>query len=163
MEENKLVPVLRDGINLVKVMLFKRLKDRCSKQYPERGQEDIQRLSGAVINELFGTANEREPFASFLEENRAAVEAEIRAIPAAFDTFRIALTDALRMQFLCDSHEGVDSSAILSRADAMGILIMDREVPLPKTFLNLIRTLAVADGILSPEALAINEDLDTEA
>jgi hypothetical protein len=162
-EENKLVPVLRDGVNLVKVMLFKRLKDRCAERYPERTRQDIQRLSGAVINELFGNANDREPFASYLRENRAAVEVELRAIPAAFDAFRIALTDALRMQFLCDSHEGVDSSAILSRADALGILIRDREVPLPKTFLNLVRTLAVADGILSPEALTINEDLDTEA
>ena len=45
------------------------------------------------------------------------------------------------MQFLCDHQENIDSTALLSRAARIGILIAEREVPLPVTFMNMVRSL----------------------
>ena len=42
------------------------------------------------------------------------------------------------------------SQAVLSRARDLGVLIVDREVPLPKTFMNQVRRLGVAFNLLSP-------------
>jgi hypothetical protein len=62
---------------------------------------------------------------------------------------RIPLTDALRVQFLCDYQEGIDSSEILQRAKQFNLLILDREVPLPASFLNLARRLGGAFDLLA--------------
>jgi hypothetical protein len=61
---------------------------------------------------------------------------------------RIPLSDSLRVQFLCDSMEGFDSSAILVQADKLGILLHDRPVPLPKNFLELVRRLGKGHNLL---------------
>jgi hypothetical protein len=65
------------------------------------------------------------------------------------DHLRIPLTDALRIQFLCDSHEGIDSTAVLERAERQEILIVEREVPLPGAFMSVVRSFGRAYGILN--------------
>ncbi len=67
---------------------------------------------------------------------------------------RIPITDALRVQFLCDSMEGIDSSVILLQAEELGVLLADREVPLPKNFLNLVRRLGSSFNILTGEPIS---------
>jgi hypothetical protein len=148
--EMKLVPVLREGVNVVKMIFYKNLRAHLGKKHPDRTPEHIGRLSGAVLNELFGCPNAAEPFKSFAEKNRAAIDRELHQVAADFEPFRIPLTDALRVQFLCDSREGVDGQAVLSRARDLGVLIVDREVPLPKTFMNQVRRLGVAFNLLAP-------------
>jgi hypothetical protein len=64
------------------------------------------------------------------------------------------LTDALRIKFLCDSLEGIDSGPVLVRAERLGILLVDRKVPLPKTFMDLVRRVGVAHNLLQPSAFA---------
>lgn len=147
--ESKLVPILRDGVDVVKMILFKEMKRSMSESVPQRQPDEIVRLSAAAINRIFGTPNTDPSFLAFVEENKELVEAQIRAIPEEMEAMKIPLTDALRVQFLCDDQEGIDSKGILEQADALNILIKDRPVPLPKTFLNLIRTLGVAHGILA--------------
>jgi hypothetical protein len=61
---------------------------------------------------------------------------------------RIPLSDGLRVLFLCDSMEGIDSSPVLVRADELGILLHDRPVPLPKNFLELVRRLGKSFNLL---------------
>ena len=78
------------------------------------------------------------------------LDTELRGIATTFAELRIPITDALRMHFLCDSQEGVDSGAILARAHALGILLVDRQVPLPKNFLNLVRSLGKSFNLLIP-------------
>jgi hypothetical protein len=148
--EAKLVPVLREGVNVVKMIFFKSLKPRLEQKHPEQPAEYVSRLSGAVLNELFGTPSAVEPFKSFAEDNREVIEAELKELASNFDNLRIPLTDALRVQFLCDSREDIDSQAVLSRARDLGVLIVEREVPLPKTFMNQVRRLGVALNLLTP-------------
>ena len=126
--EDRLVPALREGINVVKMIFFKQLKPYLAEKYPADTPEYANRLTGALINEVFATPSDVEPFKTFAEDNRSFIEAEIKLIPETFADLRIPLTDALRIQFLCDDREGVDNQASLSRARELGILIVDRDV-----------------------------------
>jgi hypothetical protein len=53
------------------------------------------------------------------------------------------------MQFLCDRQAGIDSAIVLSRADQLGLLVTEREIPLPATFMNLVRTLGSRLNLLA--------------
>lgn len=149
--ESKLVPVLREGVNLVKMILFKKLKPHISEKYPDRDPAFVGLLSGAIVNDFFGTPNTDEPFASFYGENSHLINSELETMSADFEELHIPLTDALRIQFLCDSQEGIDSEFTLKQARQLGILIIDREVPLPNTFITLVKQLGVAHGMLMPQ------------
>lgn len=139
--EQKLIPVLREGVAVVKMILFKEVKPYLGEKYPDRGVEFAGRLVGAVINELFGTPNPARDFAAFAEEHRGLIADEMALLAVRHPNLRIPLTDALRIQFLCDRQENIDSIAVLSRAEQLGILITEREIPLPATFINMVRSL----------------------
>ncbi|MDI6790998.1 MAG: hypothetical protein QME44_09980 [Thermodesulfobacteriota bacterium] len=149
--ESKLIPIMREGVEVIKMIFFKKLKAYLSQKYPERETSYINKLSGAIINDLFGTPNPGEPFATFVKENRACIAEEMDHIAVEFDGMRIPLTDALRVQFLCDNQEGIDNSRILARAQELHILLVDREVPLPRHFLDLVRKLGNTFGFLVPQ------------
>ena len=146
--ESKLIPILRDGVDIIKMVLYKKLNDHLSRKYQDKEKAYLKMTCGAMINALFGIENLEEPFKSFAEENKAFIQNEIAGIALELDEIRIPLTDALRVQFLCDSLEGIDSAAILSRAEELNLLISDRQVPLPKNFMNLVRKLGEKFNIL---------------
>jgi len=146
--ENQLLPILREGVDVVKMILFKRLREHLSKKCPGCEHAYINKLSGAIINDLFGGPSPDRVFVEFAEENKSRIDEELRNIPTEFEKLRIPLTDALRVQFLCDHQEGIDSSAVLRRANELGILISDREVPLPAKFVSLVRKLGSANELL---------------
>lgn len=147
--ESKLIPIMREGVDVVKMILFKKLRMHLSEKYSLRDTQFINRLTGAIINDLFGTPNTQEPFASFVEENLLFIKREMSEIHNEFREMCIPLTDALRVQFLCDSQEGLDSSAVLARAKKLGILLVEREVPLPAKFIHLVRRLGASHDLLS--------------
>ncbi len=148
--ESKLVPVLRESIDVVKMIFFKELKRRLSEKYPDQNAAFNSKFSGAILNELFGAPNTQEPFASFVNENSSRIDEEMKTIAVQFEALRTPLTDALRVQFLCDSQDGFDSEFILSRAKELGVLIEERDIPLPNTFMNMVRKLGVDYKILAP-------------
>ena len=146
----KLVPVLREGIDIIKMVLFNELKPFLEKRYPQKDPVDITRLAGAVVNDLFGVENMEEPFASFTRENAQVIKKELGAIATHFDHLHIPLTDALRIQYLCDCQEDVNSESVLEKAKKLNIILTDREVPLPGAFMSLVRSFGVAYKILEP-------------
>ncbi|MEJ2033218.1 MAG: hypothetical protein P8Y63_09305 [Deltaproteobacteria bacterium] len=148
--ESKLIPIMREGVEIVKMIVYKELRDSFAGRFSGQPPTMAARLAGAVLNELFGPSSSQAEFAAFVEENRSRIAEELRGFPGRFEKLRIPLTDALRVQFLCDSLEGIDSKATLARAREYGILIVDREVPLPKNFLHLVRRLGAAYGLLIP-------------
>ncbi len=150
--ENKLIPSMREGINVVKMIFFKKFSGLLSEKYPDQEKKYVSMLSGAVLNDLFGTPNLEEPFKSFSERNKRRIEEELAGIAHNLEYMLIPLTDALRMQFLCDSQEGNDGSIILSRAEDLGILLKDRELPMPHHFMELVRRLGSSYNlIVAPE------------
>jgi hypothetical protein len=139
--ENKLLPILRDGIYIIKMVLFKMMRSTLAERYPDGEQAFVNKLTGAVVNTLFGTPNREEPFLSFAKSNKILIDKEISNIAVEFPEMKIPITDALRVQFLCDSQEGFDNETMLMKARDLGILIMEREVPLPDHFMTLARNL----------------------
>ncbi len=149
--ENRLIPVLRQGIDVVKMIFFKQLQEHLAAGNQDRPPAFVNRLSGAVVNELFGTPSREEPFASFAREHQQQINEQLDNIADNFEKMRIPLTDALRMQCLCDHQEGIDSTALLKKADEKGILLKERDLPLPNRFLDLVRRLGVSFKLLHPQ------------
>jgi len=146
--ESKLILIMREGVEVIKMIFFKQLKDYLLANYSGGDGAYCGRLAGSVVNTLFGTENPAEPFASFADANRERIARELKNIPLVFEEMRIPLSDGLRVLFLCDSMEGIDSSPVLVRADELGILLHDRPVPLPKNFLELVRRLGKSFNLL---------------
>jgi hypothetical protein len=154
--DNTLIPVLRQAVDVFKMILFKELKSRLTPHHATAGATGphITQLTGATLNALFGVVNDVEPHATFVRDHDADIQQALAHLAADHSELRDALTDALRVQFLCDAEEGIDSEHILAQAEAIGLLVPDRETPLPKTFMHLARVLGIAHGILDPTEAA---------
>ena len=148
--ESKLIPILREGVEIVKMISFKKLKEALTKHYPDREGAFIAKLAGALINVIFGTPAYEEPFAIFARNHANLIAHEQAKVGAMLEELRIPLTDALRIQSLCDHQEGQDSTATLQQAQALGILLADRDLPLPHSFIELVHRLGAAFGLLLP-------------
>jgi hypothetical protein len=157
-KNSKLVPVLREGVCVVQMVLFKELRSQISKKYIDKEQTFHSMLTGAIINELFGIENPEERIQNFRKENIAAIEQELLALSTEMFELRPYITDAIRIQTLCDQQEGSDSSAILIAAEEMGVLITERELPLPSTFMTRLRLLGEKHGLTMPPVQLSKED-----
>lgn len=146
--ESKLVPIMREGVEVVKMIFFKEMKENLVKKNSEHDVTFSGRVAGAVLNELFGTPNTQEPFATFVQENQEVISDALSSVPKELEKLRIPLTDALRMQFLCDSMEGNEDKDVLERAEELGVLIVDRELPVPHHFMELVRRLGNSYDLL---------------
>lgn len=148
--ESKLLPILRQGVAVIQMVFYKRLKDYLGEIYPEGETTFINMLAGAVVNEIFGTPNSEEVYASFVEENEALIGEILKKVPLDLADMMVPLTDALRVQVICDHQEGIDSFSILTRANELKILLVPREIPLPSSFMNLARRLGNRNEIILP-------------
>jgi hypothetical protein len=159
LRQSELINVLREGIAVVQMVLFKELRASFTTKYPEREVTDRAMLVGAIINKLFGMENPEEKFQRFNQEHRAVIEQELIGFPQNFPRLLHRITDALRIQVLCDSQEGEDSTAVLEQAREFGILVQDREIPLPSTFITLIRQLGEEHGLtVAPMQISTEDD-----
>jgi len=150
--ESKLIPILREGVSVIKLILFKKLTAKIEGQFPDRERAFVNRLAGAVINDIFCTPNTEPAFADFVRRHQAEIDVVVLSIAGDFQEMLIPLTDALRVAVLCDHQEGTDSSAVLMKADRLHILLVERDLPLPHHFLELVRRLGAAFGLLLPPA-----------
>jgi len=148
--ESKLIPILREGVEVVKMISFKKLKETLAAKHSDWEGAFIAKIAGALINGIFGTPAHEEPFAVFARSHANLIAHELTKAWAMLEELRIPLTDALRIQSLCDHQEGRDSTATLQQAQEMGILLADRDLPLPHSFIELVRRLGSAFGLLLP-------------
>jgi hypothetical protein len=142
--QSRLIPVLREGICVVQMVLFKELRALLTRKYPDRDVPSIAMLTGAVTNELFGTLNPEEKFQDFRRQNRADIEQELLGLARELPFLTAPLTDALRMLALCDlqeKQESADNTRLLTQAADIGLLLTERELPLPSTFITMARSL----------------------
>jgi len=148
--ESKLIPILREGIEIVKMISFKKLKEALTAKHPTLEPTLIAKIAGALINTIFGAPAYDEPFAIFARNHATLIAHEQAKVGAMLEELRIPLTDALRIQSLCDHQEGQDSTATLKQAQDLGILLTDRDLPMPHSFIELVRRLGSAFGLLLP-------------
>lgn len=155
----KLIASLREGIAVVQMIFFKELKDILIKKHGDQPTEYISMLCGSITNEVFGTRNTEERFETFRKENLAVIEQQLLGLKDELPAMRKAVTDALRVQVLCDDHEKQDSSSTLTNADQIGFLVKDRELPLPSTFMTIVRTLGESHNlIIAPVQISPEDD-----
>ena len=147
--DNKVIPVMREAIMTVQMILFKALRQDIHDRYVDCAEPHHNRLAGAVINNLFGTQPQDAAVIAFAANNRELVERELRELAMQVPTLLPLLTDALRMKTICDNQEGIHSIPSLLMAKALGILQEDRPLPLPSTFMLQVRTLAVQHGLIA--------------
>ena len=157
-KKSQIVVALREGVAVVQMVFFKELRLQVGKRYPEMEQQEQLMLTGAITNELFGTPNTETRFVQFRENNKAIIEQELLGLAANMAQLRRYITDALRVQTLCDSHEGVDDTKVLEAADKIGILFKDRDIPLPSVFMTFVRGLGEQYQLIIPPVQISAED-----
>lgn len=148
--ERNFIPSLREGVDLVKMILFKTMKEYLAGKYDKQPSRYCSMLAGAIMNKLFNSHNPDEQFVLFVEENKEFIGEELHGLAQKFPDLRILLTDALRVHFLCNHQEGLEegNEAMLARAKEYGILIEERDVPLPKGFMELVHRVGRANGLV---------------
>ncbi len=155
----KIIPVMREAITMVQMIFFKQLQQSITSRYPDWDPAKHTSLAGAAVNNLFGTVPLDPAIIEFAEENRVLVEEELRGVATELADLCPYLTDALRMKTLCDNQEGVHSIPSLLMAKALGILLEERSLPMPSTFMLAVRTLSAENGLVEPFKAAPPEDI----
>ncbi len=147
-----LIQSLREGVDVVRMIFFLKVKESFKEKYQNESDEFQRLLCAAMLNRLFGTPNPESPYKEFAQEHHELIDQELSKIPEKFPELLIPLTDALRVHFLCNHCEGMPdlSAEILARARDFGILLEDRDVPLPKGFMNLVYRIGKAHGLINP-------------
>ena len=156
--KSQTVAALREGVAVVQMVFFKELRCQVVKRYPDFEQKEQLMLTGAITNELFGTQNTESRFLQFRENQKAVIEQELLGLAANLAELRPYITDALRVQTLCDRHEGSDNTDILEAADKIGILLKDRDIPLPSVFMTFVRGLGEQYQLIIPPVQITPED-----
>lgn len=149
-EKSQLLSVLREAVGVVQMVVFKELRASLAKKMPDLAGDRLSLLAGAITNELFGTQNPEEKYASFRQENWAVIEQEMLGLKSEKPDLCESLTDALRIQTLCDHQQGMDSGETLARAKNLGFLIEAREIPLPSSFMKMVRKLGEQHKLVIP-------------
>ena len=149
-KSSQLIAALREGVAVVQMVLFKEVRNLLTKKMTSADTSHISMLAGSITNEAFGTRNPEKKFVQFRENNRADIEQGLLSIKEDLTSLCPTLTDALRIQTLCDHQEGADSSKILEQAKDFGFLKEEREIPLPSTFMTVIRMLGEKHNLIVP-------------
>ena len=80
---------MREGVEVVKMIFFKKLHSSLAAEYLDWDAKFCSMITGAVVNQIFGTTNDQEPFLSFNEENRAQINKEVSTYKTDLDLERI--------------------------------------------------------------------------
>ena len=146
--DSKVIPVMREASATVPLILFGQLKETLAEKYSHWDPEQYTRLVGCIVTDLFGTPALEKDSLEFARTHMDVIEIELREMAGNVPDLLPFLTDALRMQTLCDHEEGVNSLPTLLRARAVGVLQEERTVPMPSTFMLLVRQLGSKHGLL---------------
>jgi hypothetical protein len=149
-KKSQLIASLREGVAVVQMVLFKEIKARLIKKQLSKDQTSLSMLAGSITNEVFGNQNPEKKFVTFRQDNMVEIEQEILSLKTDMPKLCAKVTDALRIQTLCDRQEGEDSSETLISAKESGFLIEEREVPLPSTFMTIVRLLGEEHNLIVP-------------
>lgn len=149
-KQSRLIGVLREGVTVIQMILFKKLRENLSKKHPDKQESDISMLAGSITNELFGTVNPDEKFKNFRLENRGIIEQELLGLAEELVELRPILSDSLRVLTLCQTQQGSENPSLLKKANELGILVEERDIPLPSIFMTRVRELGAKYNLIIP-------------
>ena len=148
--DSRLIPILREGAAVIQMILFKEIKGHLAAKHPEQEAGFIGLLAGALVNRLFASDNPEPKFQEFLAANRGLIEQELLGLAQELPQLRDPLSDTLRILTLCDQQEEIQGADLLSPAEALGLLNHERDLPLPSTFMETVRSLGAGHGLIIP-------------
>ena len=147
-KKSQLVAALREAVGVVQMILFKEIRAKIAQKKPTAETSHVSLLAGAVTNEVFGTQNPDAKFVRLRAEHRGEIEQEMLTLKNQLPELCAYITDALRIQTLCDHQEGIDSSKNLLRAKEFDFLLEEQEVPLPSSFMIRVRALGEKHNLI---------------
>lgn len=156
--KSRLIASLREGIAVVQMVFFKEIRKHLDTAYQQLDQPSRAMLAGAITNELFGTPNPEPKFVQFRRSYHREIVQELHDLARNLPFLRSYLTDALRVQALCDHQEGSEDLNLLDQARKLGILVEQRDLPLPSVFMTLVRGLGEQYQLIIPPAQISAED-----
>ncbi|VAW41135.1 hypothetical protein MNBD_DELTA04-954 [hydrothermal vent metagenome] len=148
--DSRVIPVMREAVAMVHMVCFGELKDKLADRFQDWEPAEFRRLVGAIVNDIFGTPAQDSESMRFARKHQDTVEKELWALADNLPDLLPPLTDALRMQTLCDHEQGINSLPTLLRARTVGVLVEERPIPMPSTFIILVRQLGARHGMLQP-------------
>jgi hypothetical protein len=159
-KKSQLITALREAVGVVQMILFKEIRAELAQNMPEAMPSHVSHLAGAITNEVFGTQNPDPKFVRLRAENWGTIEQEMLTLNKRLPDLCADITDALRIQTLCDHQEGNDSAKNLVRAKEFGFLQEERDVPLPSSFMVRVRILGEKHNLIVPP-MQITAEQDT--
>ena len=75
-QPSRLIAVLREGIGVVQMILYKEVKKQLARDNPDKEQTHLAMLAGAITNTVFGSSNPEKKFQDFYRSNRGTIEQE---------------------------------------------------------------------------------------
>jgi hypothetical protein len=165
--DTEIVPVMREAVAMVQMILFQRLRENIRLRYQDWPEQERTRLAGAAVNNLYGTDPADQQVNSFAREHRQLIEEELRGLHSSVADLVPHITDSLRMQTICDNHEGIHSIPCLLLAKELGILDEERVLPMPSTFMLSVRKLGAECGLIKAQAMeaeqrSVSADMERE-
>lgn len=157
-DQSRLIEALREAVAVVQMVFFKETKALLTSKHPRQEERYLRSLSAAITNEVFGDNNPEPAVVAFREHNRGAIEQELLSLRDDLAELCGEITDALRIQTLCDHQLGIDSTPLLVRAKEYGYLVEERDVPLPSSFMTQVRQLGARHKLISPPIPAPREE-----
>jgi hypothetical protein len=145
----KLARKMIQGVDMVKLVLYKVITDDYSKIYKSMGEDYYKNLAGATVNEIFNDHNEMS--LKTFNENKELIIEGIKNIGKNHSNLKRPITDALRVfvqaNFMLSGTLPDNYLDVFNKADERGIFIKGGDKPEPDTFLEMVNNLAKQHGI----------------
>jgi hypothetical protein len=145
--KKRLAQKMIQGVDIVKLVLYKVLSEEFSKKYKEKGEDFHKSFVASIINEIFGCHNP-ETQELFTKNEKIAIE-EIRGLGIKHPEFKKPITDALRVFIPANQMLGSDTMkdtdyimGLFNKAIERGVFIKGGEAPSPVSFLKMVEELS---------------------
>ena len=141
--KKRLAKKMIQGVNTVRLVLYKVLVDDFSEKYEEEEEEYLKTMAGVTVNEIFGSHDEtsQETF----DNNKQIIINEIVNIGTKHPELKRPITDAIRVliqaTFMLNGRMPENQEAIFKNAMGRGIFIKGGDNPKPDTFLEMAEAL----------------------
>ena len=142
---------LAQGLEIVLVVLHKRLTGHFSKKYPETDKKFAENLATAVLNELFPRTKPGRATATFARKNRRLIKDSLEALGSEVPELCREITLALYVRGILDEPLGGETPVLFERATRLGIFSPEVTIPQPKEFFQHALELARSSGIGSAD------------
>lgn len=138
---------LAQGLEIVLVVLHKRIADHFRIKYPEQDGSFADSLATAVLNELFTRDKDGLAPGGFAGKNRRLIKDTLSSLAEELPELCGEITLALYVRGILDEPLDKDSRALFKRATRLGIFREDVNIPQPNEYLKHAVELARSSGV----------------